>query len=401
MSKWDDKSAASSTTDWGKKWRAVVKAVLPKDGNGGVTCSDPEVQKLCLAMWRDLSSWAAEECRQHLMLFQADEQGDAEETRWDFVPATDLLLLVGEGLVGCAAEGFAVQADEGHTRIGFVDALKNWRSSLRKSRSAGKETSDSAVKLWQAAKREAQKMEEEEKERDKESKDGKEKNGHEGGTKKAKTDEPEEIKLNRSPTKVLLLTNLVPPTLEEEEIQSIAQKLVEDFGKIHECKILKVPDVPEEDAVRVFLLFDSVQVSSKAYTALKGKVREGRALRARFYDERRFQDGDLQKSVPSRVVLLSGLVNLEELDGGLKDEVISLAEKASGRPLKCVIQTTELPGDEAVRVFLDFETVDDAVKAVGQLHGQEFGLRRIRARYSTEEHLKPKAQQELRGTESL
>ena len=43
-------------------------------------------------------------------------QGDAEETQWAFVPATDLLLLVGEGLVGCAAEGFAVQADEGHTR---------------------------------------------------------------------------------------------------------------------------------------------------------------------------------------------------------------------------------------------------------------------------------------------
>ena len=83
MSKWDDKSAASSTTDWGKKWRAVVKAVLPKDGNGGVTCSDPEVQKLCLAMWRDLSSWAAEECRQHLMLFQADEQGRVEHDKQD------------------------------------------------------------------------------------------------------------------------------------------------------------------------------------------------------------------------------------------------------------------------------------------------------------------------------
>lgn len=77
-SKWDDKSAASSTTDWGKKWRAVVKAVLPKDGNGGVTCSDLEVQKLCLAMWKDLTSWAAEDCRQHLVLFQSDEQGRPE-----------------------------------------------------------------------------------------------------------------------------------------------------------------------------------------------------------------------------------------------------------------------------------------------------------------------------------
>ena len=74
-SKWDDKSAASSTTDWGKKWRAVVKAVLPKDGAGGATCMDHDVQKLCLAMWRDLTSWAEEDCRQHLMLFQADQQG--------------------------------------------------------------------------------------------------------------------------------------------------------------------------------------------------------------------------------------------------------------------------------------------------------------------------------------
>lgn len=89
-SKWDDKSAASSTTDWGKKWRAVVKAVLPKDGNGGVTCFDPEMQKLCLAMWKDLTSWAAEDCGQHLMLFQADEQGQLKlET------ATNLLRMLG------------------------------------------------------------------------------------------------------------------------------------------------------------------------------------------------------------------------------------------------------------------------------------------------------------------
>ena len=148
-----------------------------------------------------------------------------------------------------------------------MDALKNWRSSLRKSRSAGKETSESAVKLWQAgAKREAQKSDKEKAEKVENGRDT------EGGTKKAKTDSEQEVKLNRSPTKVLLLTNLVPPSLEEDEIQNIAEKLVEGFGKVNECKILKVPDVPEEDAVRVFLLFNSVQVSSKAYTALKGQA---------------------------------------------------------------------------------------------------------------------------------
>ena len=46
---------------------------------------------------------------------------------------------------------------------------------------------------------------------------------------------------------MLLLTNLVSPTLEEDEIQSAVEKLV-DFGTVHECKILKVPNVPEEDA---------------------------------------------------------------------------------------------------------------------------------------------------------
>lgn len=164
------------------------------------------------------------------------------------------------------------------SRISFVDALKNWRSSLRKSRGAGQETSDSAVKLWQAgAKREAQKIEK--------GKEGSEGAGtgngndtEEGGAaKKARIcTEPEQeeemTKLNRSPTKVLLLTNLVPSSLEEGEIQSIAVELVQEFGKIHQCKVLKVPNIPEEDAVRVFLHFDSVRASSTAYAALKGQV---------------------------------------------------------------------------------------------------------------------------------
>lgn len=163
------------------------------------------------------------------------------------------------------------------SRISFVDALKNWRSSLRKSRGAGQETSDSAVKLWQAgAKREAQKIE-----KGKEGSEGAgtgNGNDTEGGAaKKARICaelEPEEemTKLNRSPTKVLLLTNLVPSSLEEGEIQSIAVELVQEFGKIHQCKVLKVPNIPEEDAVRVFVHFDSVRASSTAYAALKGQV---------------------------------------------------------------------------------------------------------------------------------
>eukprot|EP00913_Durusdinium_trenchii_P022555 g21186.t1 len=185
---------------------------------------------------------------------------------------------------------YVVQADEGHVRTSFVDALKNWRANLRKSRSGGEDTSDSALKLWQAKRAQIEKeMKESEKEEPDEVIPGKVKKP------KIETEEHEATKLNRSPTKVLLLTNFATASEGEEEIQENAEKLVESFGKVQQCKILKVPDVPDEDAVRVFLLFESVQVSSKAYAALRGQVLDGRALRARFYDEHRFNEGDLQK----------------------------------------------------------------------------------------------------------
>ncbi|CAJ1376090.1 unnamed protein product [Effrenium voratum] len=355
-SKWDDKTAASPT-DWGRKWRFVLKKVLPRDGHGAASCGDLEVQKASMAMWRDMAAWAAEDCRQQLMLFQADE-GAADA--WAFVPATDLLLLVGDGIVGCGAEGFVAQADEGHLRTSYLDALKEWRTSLRKGKTT---TADSAVKLWQGAKRQ------EEAEVEKESK-------------KAKTEEDGEVaKLNRSPTKVLLLTNLAPPSMQEEEIKSKALDLVKDFGTA-ECTVLKVCEVPEEEAVRVFLAFEDVQSSSKAYAALKGQVIEERAVRARFYDEKRFREGDLQKSAPSRVVVLGGLATAEDLDGGFQEEVANVGEQY-GQLLRCAVQTE----DDTVRVFLEYDAVETAQKAVAALHGQDFGLRRIRAHFGREDQL--------------
>lgn len=48
--------------------------------------------------------------------FRFGEPHGGAADAWAFVPATDLLLLVGDGIVGCGAEGFVAQADEGHLR---------------------------------------------------------------------------------------------------------------------------------------------------------------------------------------------------------------------------------------------------------------------------------------------
>ena len=166
----------------------------------------------------------------------------------------------------------------------FLEALKNWRSSLRKNR--GETTTDSAVRLWKSsAKRNSQKESE--------------------TAKRARTTEnkegaPEEVqaKLNRSPTKVLLLTNVAPAKQPEETIKATVEEWVKKFGSVKECTVVRVPDVPEEDAIRVFVVFDSIKASSKAYASLRGQVTDGRVLRARFYDEKRFQDGELYKARP-------------------------------------------------------------------------------------------------------
>ncbi|CAE7669658.1 Rbm17 [Symbiodinium pilosum] len=377
-SKWDDKSAASCATEWGKKWRTILQDVLPGAEAATRADSDPEVQKLCMVLWKDIVSWVGEDFLRHLRLFQASDAGGGidDSTKWAFVPAVDLLLLVGEGLVGCAAEGCFVQSDSTTTRKPFLDALKNWRSSLRKSREQGQtSTADSAVKLWKS-KRASEKE-------------------SEGASKKLKTAQekdkegPEEgqAKLNRSPTKVLLLTNVAPSSESEEAIKARVEEWVKKFGRIKECLVVRVPGVPEEDAIRAFVVFDTIKTSSKAYASLRGQVMDGRPLRARFYDEKRFQDGELYKAIPSPTLVLTSMVRPEEVDGGLQDEVEYLA-KQHGKLCRCVIKTlSDLPAEESVRIFLEFSTVDEAVKAQAALHGQDFGARRIKARYFNEPRL--------------
>ena len=172
-----------------------------------------------------------------------------------------------------------------YQRQSFLDALKNWRSSLRRSReqSGQASTVDSAVRLWKSsAKRNKQEFQKE----------------SETTSKKARIEEEAnqegQAKLNRSPTKVLLLTNVAPATKSEEAIKADVDDSVKKFAA-KECRVLKVPGVPEEDAIRVFVVFDTIQASSKAYAALRGQVKDGRPLRARFYDEKRFNDGELYK----------------------------------------------------------------------------------------------------------
>uniref|UniRef100_A0A8C9F3D6 Splicing factor 45 n=1 Tax=Pavo cristatus TaxID=9049 RepID=A0A8C9F3D6_PAVCR len=82
---------------------------------------------------------------------------------------------------------------------------------------------------------------------------------------------------------------------------------------------------------------------------------------------------------PTKVVLLRNMVGAGEVDEDLEVETKEECEKY-GKVGKCVI--FEIPGapdDEAVRIFLEFERVESAIKAVVDLNGRYFGGRVVKA----------------------
>nr|XP_033813877.1 splicing factor 45 isoform X2 [Geotrypetes seraphini] len=82
---------------------------------------------------------------------------------------------------------------------------------------------------------------------------------------------------------------------------------------------------------------------------------------------------------PTKVVLLRNMVGAGEVDEDLEAETKEECEKY-GKVAKCVI--FEIPGapdDEAVRIFLEFERVESAIKAVVDLNGRYFGGRVVKA----------------------
>jgi len=126
------------TSGWARTWRETMRAVLPSAVDGAAPVTDPEVRRLCAALWRDVAAWARKEGdgqqQQHsLELFAAEPGGRADPAKgidpgghaaeWSFVPAADLLLVVGEGIVGITAEGVFADTELGYGRLSFAAAV--------------------------------------------------------------------------------------------------------------------------------------------------------------------------------------------------------------------------------------------------------------------------------------
>lgn len=135
---------------WARKWRIAMMSILPSVLDASAASfTDPEVRRLGGALWREIVAWCrGNDTERALGLFRADHQSaktfgwdtkvDEATTRaatrglepgfpvgeWAFVPLNDLLLVVGEGIVGMTAEGLFVDKPAGLKKFTFAQCFK-------------------------------------------------------------------------------------------------------------------------------------------------------------------------------------------------------------------------------------------------------------------------------------
>lgn len=123
------------------------------------------------------------------------------------------------------------------------------------------------------------------------------------------------------------------------------------------------------------------KTDQKQGVMVEGQKREAPSVQPQPQPEAKQAKVAERQRPPSRVVLLNNLVGAGEVDEDLEGETVEEAGKY-GKVTKCVIKEIKgLPDDQAVRIFLEFEKIDEATKALVDMNGRFFGGRVVKARF--------------------
>ncbi|CAE8683760.1 unnamed protein product, partial [Polarella glacialis] len=100
----------------------------------------------------------------------------------------------------------------------------------------------------------------------------------------------------RPPTRVLLLNNMVGKGEVDEDLEEETGEEAGKYGKLVRCTIKELKELPDDQAVRIFLQYEQVEAATKAFADMNGRYFGGRVVKARFYDEEVFAKGDLERN---------------------------------------------------------------------------------------------------------
>lgn len=103
------------------------------------------------------------------------------------------------------------------------------------------------------------------------------------------------VSISGSPTRVVLLRNMVGPGEVDSELEDEISSECSKYGTVTRVLIFEItePNFPATEAVRIFVQFERSEQTTKALVDLDGRFFGGRVVRASFYDEDRFNRNEL------------------------------------------------------------------------------------------------------------
>ncbi|XP_060805947.1 splicing factor 45 [Amyelois transitella] len=101
--------------------------------------------------------------------------------------------------------------------------------------------------------------------------------------------EPSITEIMKSPSKVVLLRNMVGPGDVDEELEpEVKDECNTKYGDVIKVLIFELPNAPADEAVRIFVEFKRIESAIKAVVDLNGRFFGGRQVKAGFYDVEKF-----------------------------------------------------------------------------------------------------------------
>ncbi|CAH0695163.1 unnamed protein product [Spodoptera exigua] len=101
--------------------------------------------------------------------------------------------------------------------------------------------------------------------------------------------EPSITEIMKSPSKVVLLRNMVGPGDVDEELEpEVKDECNTKYGDVIKVLIFEMPNAPPDEAVRIFVEFKRIESAIKAVVDLNGRFFGGRQVKAGFYDVEKF-----------------------------------------------------------------------------------------------------------------
>ncbi|GAB2234333.1 hypothetical protein Drorol1_Dr00003581 [Drosera rotundifolia] len=103
------------------------------------------------------------------------------------------------------------------------------------------------------------------------------------------------VNFNGTPTRVLMLRNMVGPGEVDDELEEEVGSECAKYGTVTRVLIFEItePNFPSDEAVRIFVQFERSEETTRAYVDLDGRYFGGRVVHAAFYDEERFSKNEL------------------------------------------------------------------------------------------------------------